>query len=167
MFTVSMKIKRKKLIVCSAFIALVLIAGSAILLVSGNDCMYKDRPAVSVKKAVLNDNGSRVEFLKSFGWNVSDEPIEVAQVQIPSELDDVFTKYNEIQKAQGMDLEKYLGKRAVRYTYSVNNYPEHPKYIRANMLIYKDKVIAGDVCSVEIDGFMHGFRAPEDIEKHT
>ena len=78
-------------------------------------------------------------------------------MQIPKEFDDVFTNYNAIQKTQGCNLEKYAGKRCKRYTYVVTNYPGQTDNVRANILVYKDKVIGGDVCSLELGGFMHGF----------
>ena len=81
---------------------------------------------------------------------------------IPKEMDDVFSNYNEIQKAQGCDLTKYAGKRCKRYTYIVNNYPDQPENIRANIVTYKNKIIGGDVCSIELNGFMHGFAAETD-----
>ena len=33
--------------------------------------------------------------------------------------------------------------------------------IRANLLVYDGVVIGGDVCSVALDGFMHGFERPD------
>lgn len=95
--------------------------------------------------------------MESFGWQVEPEADEVVEVQIPKEFDDVFTNYNAIQKTQGCNLEKYAGKRCKRYTYVVTNYPGQTDNVRANILVYKDKVIGGDVCSLELGGFMHGF----------
>ena len=88
---------------------------------------------------------------------VEPEADEVVEVQIPKEFDDVFTNYNAIQKTQGCNLEKYAGKRCKRYTYVVTNYPGQTDNVRANILVYKDRVIGGDVCSLELGGFMHGF----------
>ena len=66
-----------------------------------------------------------------------------------------------MQKKQGLDLEKYKGKTAKRYSYVVTNYPGVPEGVRANMVVYNDKIIAGDICSLELDGFMHGFQAEQ------
>ena len=45
----------------------------------------------------------------------------------------------------------------------MKNYPGYENkdgVIRANILVYDGRVIGGDVCSVELDGFMHGFEKP-------
>ena len=65
-------------------------------------------------------------------------------------------------RQQGCDLSKYAGKRCKRYTYVIENYPGQAEGVRANILVYKNKVIGGDVCSVELDGFMHGFAQRTD-----
>lgn len=107
------------------------------------------------------DNASRIAFLNSFGWKVSKEPIEVVQVVIPETFGDVYQNYNAIQTEQGFDLSKFKGKQVTRSTYSVLNYPEQKEYIRANLLIYNDEIIGGDICSVYAkNGFMHGFAFP-------
>lgn len=63
--------------------------------------------------------------------------------------------------SQGFDLSKFKGKQVSRFTYSVLNYPGQKEYIRANLLIYKNQVIGGDVCSVFAEnGFMQGFAFP-------
>ncbi len=112
-----------------------------------------------------SDAKERVAFLSQFGWEVSEDPLEVAEVIIPSEFDDTYKAYNEIQKKQGFDLEKYKGVRVKRWTYEIKNYPgyaEDSGCIRANMLVCDGKVIGGDICSVELDGFMHGFQVKEN-----
>ena len=73
----------------------------------------------------------------------------------------MYTQYNDLQLAQGFDLTPYRGKAVKRYTYEVYNYPDLPTGVVANLLIYKDKVIGGDVCTRALDGFMHGFSLEE------
>ena len=54
---------------------------------------------------------------------------------------------------------EFAGERAKCWTYTVKNYEgyENQECIHANILVYDGKVIGGDICSVELDGFMHGF----------
>ena len=104
-------------------------------------------------------NEGRLDFLEIFEYDVNDEPLEVEDVVIPSSFDAVFEAYNDIQKLQGFDLQKYRGRKAVRYTYEIENY-EYEGKVLANILIYKGKVIAGDVCSLDGEGFIHGFEKP-------
>jgi hypothetical protein len=91
---------------------------------------------------------------------VEEDPAEIMEVIIPEEFDEVYLQYNNIQKAQGCNLEDYAGKRCKRYAYTVTNYPGTDQPIRVNLLIYKNKVIGGDVCSLDANGFIHGFEAP-------
>ena len=75
-----------------------------------------------------------------------------------------MTTYNEIQKQQGLDLTKYQKKTAKRYTYKVTNYPNYEGTVYANIIIYRDKVIAGDICSADSRGFIHTLSMPENNE---
>lgn len=104
----------------------------------------------------IKTNEDRVEFLRQFGWEVSAEPKACVEVKIPSEFDKVFAGYNEIQKRQGLDLSKYKNKNVMRYTYEVTNYDDDG-VVYANILIYRNRVIGGDICSADVTGFIHGF----------
>lgn len=103
----------------------------------------------------VKTNKDRVNFLKKYGWDVEDEAREVEQVIIPVTFDPIYEKYNELQIEEGLDLEKYKGKTVKRYTYLVSNY-EYDGTVLANLLIYKNKVIGGDISSADLDGFVHG-----------
>lgn len=128
----------------------------------GSDTIADPLPSISqTHNTNTPDNSSRIEFLQSFGWKVSEEPIEVVQVAIPQTFGDVYQNYNDIQTAQGFDLKPFKGKQVSRFTYSVLNYPGQKEYIRANLLVYKNQVIGGDICSVFAEnGFMQGFAFP-------
>jgi len=103
----------------------------------------------------IKTNEDRIAFLKLYGWEVQNEACEITQVTIPSKFDAVYTKYNQLQTAENLDLSKYKNKTVKRYTYIVTNY-EYDGTVYANLLIYKDNVIAGDICSANVDGFVHG-----------
>jgi len=103
----------------------------------------------------IETNEDRIEFLKKYGWEVESEPREIAEVDIPVNFDAVYEKYNQLQIGEGLDLEKYKGKSVKRYTYLVSNY-EYEGTVLANLLIYKNRVIGGDICSAKLDGFVHG-----------
>jgi hypothetical protein len=111
----------------------------------------------SVKYEKVYSNSDRVEFISGFGWQVAQTPIEEVTVSIPLEFDTVYLGYNDIQKAQGLNLAKYKGKEVVRYTYEVTNYEGYEGKVYVNLLIYRNKVIGGDVCSADSSGFIHGF----------
>ena len=102
----------------------------------------------------------RLEFLRQFGWEVRPEPLEQTEVVIPGEFDKVYAGYNEIQKNQGLDLGRYKNKTVSRYTYEVTNYPDYAGRVLVNVLIYRNRVIGGDVCTADLNGFIHGFAKP-------
>ncbi len=102
-------------------------------------------------------NEGRIEFLRKFGWEVESTPKDEVNVTIPTEFDSVFNGYNELQKLQGLDLSKYKRKSVTRYTYVITNYPDYDGRVFANLLIYRGKVIGGDICTESGDGFIHGF----------
>lgn len=104
----------------------------------------------------LATESDRLEFLKSLGWETSEEAINCREVTVPEEWNDVYAKYNELQLAQGFDLSKYKGKTAMIYSYTVLNYDGQPDNMVANLLICGDKLIGGDVSCTELGGFMQG-----------
>ena len=104
-------------------------------------------------------------FLSQFGWVVDAGSVETREVTIPAEFDKVFAGYNELQKSQGLDLSKYKKKTVTRHTFTVTNYntPDgeaYPGTVYANVLVYRNRVIGGDICSADVNGFIHGFEGP-------
>ncbi len=98
-----------------------------------------------------------IEFLSSYGWEVTGDCIEKEKVEIPDVFDGVYDDYNSLQKLAGLDITDYKGKKAIRYTYIVTNFPNNSeeKEIRANVLSVKGKPVAGDIMTVSFDGFMY------------
>ena len=92
---------------------------AVVLLINRGKPAVKDN-AISLKASNASE---RTAFLSQFGWEIEEDPVEVAEVIIPAEFDRGYEKYNEIQKAQNLDLTPYAGKRAKRWTYSIKNYP--------------------------------------------
>ena len=103
------------------------------------------------------ENEQRIDFLKQFGWEVEQEPVSIEEIVIPQQFNQVYERYNELQKTQGMDLTKYAGKTVKKVVYQMTNYPRPATLVHATLLIYHDKVIGGDISSAELDGFMYGF----------
>lgn len=95
------------------------------------------------------------ELIRAYGWEIDPVPIESASLIIPAEFDDVYENYNRLQIEAGLNLEPYKNKPAKRYTYVVENYPDCEFNVRANVLVVDGVAVAGDICTVEPDGFMH------------
>ena len=109
----------------------------------------------------VKTNEDRVGFLSQFGWQVKNDPVESSEVTVPESFDKIFVGYNEIQKRQGLDLSKYKNKKVMRYTYEVTNYSGYDGTVYATVIVYRNKVIGGDICSADVKGFIHGFVAPK------
>ena len=99
----------------------------------------------------------RIAFLADFGWQVDTGSESANKVTLPQEFDSVFAGYNEIQRAQGMDLSPYKGKEVESYTYTVTNYDGYSGKVLATVLVYQNTVIGGDICSEATNGFVIGF----------
>ena len=157
MFVVSLSSKKFKKVLlpllCFVF------AVSAVVLFRCFTTTDKEPSEVKSVGKNITDSSQILTFISTFGWEVDEEPDEVREVIIPAEFDDVYNNYNAIQLKQGYDLQKYAGERVKRWTYTIKNYPEYvdQECIKINVLVYKGEVIGGDVCSVRLDGFMHGF----------
>lgn len=96
-------------------------------------------------------------FLAQFGWEVDAAEAKTVEVTLPETFDKVFAGYNELQKRQGLDLGKYTGKRVTRYTFTVKNYEGAEGTVLANVLVWRNRVIGGDLCSADVTGFVSGF----------
>lgn len=116
----------------------------------------KVEEALSFNFEKVKTNDERVALLKSYGWEVEETAVDEAKVTIPAEFDRVMESYNALQKSQGFDLSKYKNRDMTRYTYRVTNYPDYEGTVYANLLIYKNRVVAGDICSSDVNGFILG-----------
>ena len=156
MFIVSVKTTRKKLLIVGGIVIFVFVLLGMIISGFGTEAeTFRVNGAEYSLKA--HDNEDRRAFLAQFGWECSEEPVEVVDIRVPSEFNDVYTQYNQLQKSQGFNLEKYAGTRVRRCTYEINNYTGETEGVRANLLICNGLIIGGDISSVALDGFMHGF----------
>ncbi|PWM24001.1 MAG: DUF4830 domain-containing protein [Clostridiales bacterium] len=120
-----------------------------------------DVAVVAVNYGDIKTNEDRIEFIKQFGYTPLTEPSVTEEVIIPEKFDTVYEKYNDIQRAQGLNLKKYQGKSAMKYTYLLEDYPGSDGRVFFTMLVYRDNVIAGDVCRTEGERFIHGFEMPQ------
>ena len=155
MFIVTAKLTRKtRLLLLGLFLLLIVLLG---ILIFSSGAEVEDAFSLSAK---VSSNEERVAYLSSFGWEVEEQPIDEKEILIPQDFSGVYEEYNTIQKAQGFDLTLYKGFDAVRYTYKVLNYPTGDDTVVADLIVYKDEVIAGDIQSTAMDGFMEGLHFP-------
>lgn len=163
MFVCSVKSNTLKL---AAIIVLAVVAAAVlIILLPSNDkvaagSLFKGSDTVSYDKIKTEDD--RIKFLSQFGWETKEGCIEEVEVKIPADFDRVMNSYNDLQKSQGLDLSEFKGKSATRYTYEITNYPDYDGTVYANIIVYKNRVIGGDICSSDTQGFIQGFELAGD-----
>ena len=155
MFIYSMRASTLKFfgVVSVALVALIVL----IAFVPAYDAESATLETVSYRYDKVKNDDDVERFLEQFGWQVGAQPDETAEVVIPAEFDKIFAAYNEIQKQQGLNLSGYKRRTVKRYTYAIENYPDYEGTVYANVLVYRGRVIGGDICSADVDGFIHGF----------
>ncbi len=145
--------------VCAIGLSLALILALVCLIPTYGD--GESKPVSDISYTKIYENDDRLNFISQFGWEVSEQPTETVEVTVPESFDTVYLGYNEMQKEQGLNLAKYKGKTVTRYTYKVTNYPDYEGTVYLSLLVYKNKIVGGDVCSADVNGFVHGFAAPK------
>ena len=151
MLVMTAKVDKKKIAIVLA--GIVAIIAALALLFGGGDSTTPTDSAVT-------NNDDRVEFLASFGWEVVTSPTQTSQVRIPADANEVFQRYNALQKSMGYDLSQFAGKTVMRYVYTVKNYPGATEPVYATILISNNQVIGGDVTDTGAKGVVQGFKMP-------
>ena len=151
MMVMTAKVNIRKIILILTAVAGIVLA--LILLLQGGE---EEPAAATLASPAISDNDSRVQFLTELGWDVAASPVESGQVRIPEEDSPVFDRYNALQKSNGYDLSTYAGKNVMRYVYKINNYPGATEPVYATVLVWKDKIIGGDITVTSPKGMVQG-----------
>ena len=133
---------------------------AAVALIVGMIFLFGGSDAAPTAATGISDNDARVQFLKNFGWEVAQSPVESGQVRIPEKSTAVYDRYNALQKTQGYDLSQYAGKIVMRYVYKITNFPGATDPVYATLLVYKNEVIGGDVTDTCPNGQVRTFKMP-------
>ncbi len=158
MLVMTAKVDKKKILI---------ILAAVVVAIAGLILLFGGKNSAPTASAGVANNDARIAFLKSFGWDVTTSPVESGQVRIPESGNDVFNRYNELQKSQGYDLSAYAGKTVMRYVYQINNFPDATAPVYATLLIYKNQVIGGDVTDTSAQGGIRSFKMPQQSQKPT
>ncbi len=157
MFIVSVKSDKAIKIALCLLLVCALSIGAVISVAKNNSLPVSNMGGISMRAETHEE---RMTFFSQFGWEVDENPAQVKEVIIPQEFDETYEDYNDIQRQQNLDLEKYKGARVKMWSYNILNYPGYENtdgIIRGNILVYEGIVVGGDVCSNELGGFMHTF----------
>lgn len=158
MMVMTAKVNFKKTLTLVGILAGLIVA--VILLFGGSNSAETSAPTVS-------GNDARVQFLKDLGWDAAASPVEANQVKIPDQTTEVFDRYNALQKSQGYDLTQYAGKSVMRFVYKINNYPGATEPVYATLLVYKNRIIGGDVTDTAAKGRIQGLKISKDTPNTT
>ena len=109
----------------------------------------------------LNTVEGREAYLKALGWEIDRDSESFRSVVVPRKLEGIMAQYNKIQLKQGFDLNKHLGESCRQYCYDVTNYPGGAGKVIVSLYLQNGRVIAGDVHSTAVNGFMHGLSREE------
>ena len=133
-------------------IALTLVVLVGVLAFGGDDQASVFASSAKVDFSGIKTNEQRVAFISECGVKVKNQPVETVEFRVPENFDRVISGYNEIQKSQGLDLERYKNKKVTRYTYEADDYNGKEAFV--NIVVYKGTVIACDVSSTDPEGFI-------------
>ena len=136
-------------------LALGLVIGSALLLAG---CFGGDKETEVITAAT---NEERVAYLEGLGWQVEPQPIETLDLQLPEKLEGEWDAYAKLQKGQGLPFSEFAGQAVKRYTYTVTNYPDIPQGVQANLYLWGDQIIGGDVIFTGQGGFQTDLAFPK------
>ena len=136
-------------------LALGLVIGSALLLAG---CFGGDKETEVITAAT---NEERVAYLEALGWQGEPQPIETLDLQLPEKLEGEWDAYAKLQKGQGLPFSEFAGQAVKRYTYTVTNYPEIPQGVQANLYLWGDQIIGGDVIFTGQGGFQTDLAFPK------
>ena len=100
----------------------------------------------------------RQAYLEKLGWEIDPASEEHRSILLPQRLDGVLADYNRMQIEQGFDLSRHLGERCEQYSYTLLNYPDDTQPALVTLYIQGRRIIAGDVHSAALDGFMHALK---------
>lgn len=161
MFVFSVTAKKLKYIGVAAAVFLLAVLGGVYLVSTTETAQVLGSTGFDLRAGTEEQ---RLSFFSQFGWSVDPDSKAVKEVILPEEPDDVYKSYNELQLSQGFDLMPYYGKRVKCYSYDVLNHPSKSETVRGTILVYRGKVIAGDVASAALDGFMETLGDPVSRE---
>lgn len=167
MFVVSVKSDFIKKICIFSIVAIFAVIGGIVSVSNNKTATVGNFNDIPLKAETHTE---RKAFFSRFGWEISDEPVEVKETVIPAEFDETYSEYNQLQKKQGFNLEKYKNTRVKSWSYEILNYPGYEASngtVRGNLLICDGNIIGGDICSIELGGFMHGFCREEPVKEES
>lgn len=118
-----------------------------------------------IKSVSAKNEKEIIKCITQYGWKTDGILIDSAIYKLPNPLSKVYEEYNNIQLQSGFDISRYCDKTITRYTYRILNHKNsNDGIVYCNILVYNDKMIAADIMTTAIGGFMHGINNTVHIE---
>ena len=150
---------------CSGFTkkkALILVLGLGVLILLLIVLRAVFAPGTEFDLSTLD---GREAFLNSLGWEIDRSTEEFRTVVVPDKLEGIMAQYNRMQQAQGYDLSDHLGERCSQYSYQLTNYADSDGTVIITIYVQENEVIAGDIHTTAVNGFMHGLKRNAQTQK--
>ena len=132
------------ILIAALIVVVIAVSGDSVLASSGAEISFTG----------IKTDADRRAFINSFGVSLKDGMVEEVTFVMPESFDRIMLGYNEMQKAQGLDLSGYAKKRITRYTYEMNGYEDYEGTVYVNLLVYRSRIIGCDVSSADPEGFV-------------
>ena len=152
----SRKFTRKKAL------TLILLCGIVLLLCFTARGVFKKE-----KPLDLDTLDGREAYLNSLGWEIDRDSESFRSVLVPQKLEGIMSQYNKLQLKQGYDLSRHLGESCRQYCYDITNYPGGEGKVIVSLYLQNGEIIAGDVHSTAVNGFMHGLSRTDATSSPT
>ena len=111
--------------------------------------------------AGMNKNEDRLYYLREQGLEAVEEPISIQKIRLPEEFPPVLEEYARLQREQGFELERYRGEEITVYTYELRGDTDGV-LLFASLYQYRGRIVAGDVHSPALGGYMGPLRPTEN-----
>lgn len=109
----------------------------------------------------LTGLAGRQAYLRSLGWEIDPDTEAFRTVLVPDQLEGIMAQYNKLQLQQGYDLSRHLGESCLQYTYEITNYADSDGKVIVSLYLQDGEIIAADIHSTALNGFMHGLKRTE------
>lgn len=115
--------------------------------------------AFTLKKSLPDgsDKEHRLSYLSSLGWSCKELDNKTREITIPSQFNEIYQNYAQMLKESGYDIYAYRGEKATVYRYELLNFKGDSGYqkdVGITLIVSNGKIIAGDISSNLLDGFM-------------
>ncbi|MBR4099529.1 MAG: DUF4830 domain-containing protein [Clostridia bacterium] len=115
--------------------------------------------SVKANEIDASTNLKRVQFINTLGITLKSDDYKEKTVTIPQQFGAVYSNYNALQRKAGFDLLGYRGKQVKIYTYNIDGETV------VNLMVYKDRLIGGDIASLKIDGQMTALKESKNGDR--